>query len=103
MNEVDFIQLAPQIGKQLLGNPTKETTNEIRWGTHGSWCLNLETGLFYSFEEDQGGGVIWLIDYFNQDRDALLNINKPVMQNTVTQTKTHQSFTSDQMKQFAVF
>ena len=101
MNEVDFIQLAPQIGKQLLGNPTKETTNEIRWGTHGSWCLNLETGLFYSFEEDQGGGVIWLIDYFNQDRDTILNINKPVMQNTVTQTKTHQSFTSDQMKQFA--
>ena len=81
MNEVDFIQLAPQIGKQLLGNPTKETTNEIRWGTHGSWCLNLETGLFYSFEEDQGGGVIWLIDYFNHcllytspsPRDGLLS------------------------------
>ena len=101
MNEVNFIQLAPQIGRQLLGNPTKETTAEIRWGTYGSWCLNLETGLFYSFEEDQGGGVIWLIDYFNQDRDTILNTNKSVMQDTVSQAKTHKSFTSDQMKQFA--
>jgi hypothetical protein len=101
MNEVDFIQLAPQIGKQLLGNPTKETTNEIRWGTHGSWCLNLETGLFYSFEEDQGGGVIWLIDHFGQDRDTLLNTNKNIVQTTIKKTKVHQSFTSNQMKQFA--
>lgn len=77
MRELDFVQLAPQIGQHLLGKPSKESSTEIRWGTHGSWCLNLETGLFYSFELDQGGGVIWLIDYFNQDRKNVLNMFSP--------------------------
>ena len=74
MGDVDFVQLAPQVGLHLLGKPTKQSSTEYRWGTNGSWCLNLETGLFFSFELDEGGGVIWLIDHFNQNRNDILNM-----------------------------
>ena len=97
-NEVNFVQLAPQIGKQLLGNPTKESSNEIRWGTNGSWCLDLETGLFFSFELDEGGGVIWLIDHFNQNRNDILKMYSPEIKE---EKKTYKKYTYIQMQELA--
>ena len=97
MSEVDFIQLAPGVGKHFLGEPSKVYSNEWRWGTNGSWCLTLDTGLFYSFELDDGGGVLWLIDHFNGDRSLVLN----QLTNTKPMAKA-KTFTSTQMKKLAI-
>lgn len=97
MSEVDFIQLAPGVGKHFLGEPSKVYSNEWRWGTNGSWCLTLDTGLFYSFELDDGGGVLWLIDHFNGDRSLVLN----QLPNTKPMAKA-KTFTSAQMKKLAI-
>ena len=100
MADVDFVDIAPRVGNYLLGEPTKQTSYEIRWGTHGSWCLNLESGLFYSFEEGQGGGVIWLIDYFNKSREEILNMYNPT-KNINKPQKQYQTFSEEQMRALA--
>ena len=93
MREVNFVELAPRVGLHLLGKPTKESSTEYRWGTNGSWCLNLETGLFFSFELDEGGGVIWLIDHFNQNRNDILNMYSPDINDIpVAETKTYKQY-----------
>lgn len=98
MRDVNFVQLAPQVGLHLLGKPTKQTSMEYRWGTNGSWCLNLETGLFFSFELDEGGGVIWLIDHFNQNRNDILNMYNPEVHQ---EQKTYKQYTYVQMQELA--
>ena len=99
MGDVDFVQLAPQVGLHLLGKPTKQSSTEYRWGTNGSWCLNLETGLFFSFELDEGGGVIWLIDHFNQNRNDILNMYGSGFKDTITlETKSYKQYTQEQMR-----
>jgi hypothetical protein len=103
MREVDFVQLAPQVGLHLLGQPTKQSSSEYRWGTNGSWCLDLETGLFFSFELDEGGGVIWLIDHFNQNRNDILNMYGSGFTETIKleTTKKHKQYTQEQMRLLA--
>jgi 5S rRNA maturation endonuclease (ribonuclease M5) len=102
MGDVDFVQLAPQVGLHLLGKPTKQSSTEYRWGTNGSWCLNLETGLFFSFELDEGGGVIWLIDHFNQNRNDILNMYGSGFKDTITlETKSYKQYTQEQMRSLA--
>ena len=102
MREVNFVQLAPQVGLHLLGKPTKQSSTEMRWGTNGSWCLNLETGLFFSFELDEGGGVIWLIDHFNQNRNDILNMYSPeIKEEKFPQTKTYKQYNQEQMRALA--
>tara|TARA_R110000803_G_scaffold210340_1_gene281862 strand:- start:1659 stop:3500 length:1842 start_codon:yes stop_codon:yes gene_type:complete len=99
MGEVNFVQLAPRVGLHLLGKPTKQSSTEYRWGTNGSWCLDLETGLFFSFELDEGGGVIWLIDHFNQNRNDILNMYSPAMQEIKpAEVKTYKQYTQEQMR-----
>lgn len=95
MNDIDFKDIAPKVGIQFLGKPTKESNTEIRWGTHGSWCLNLENGLFYSFELDEGGGVIWLIEHFNQNPKDILNMYTNNVQ------KEYRKYTYEQMQTLA--
>ena len=95
MENVNFKELAPKIGIHLLGKPTSTNDKEIRWGTHGSWCLNLSSGTFYSFELKQGGGVIWLIEHFNQDKKSLLNMFGGNMEQ---QNKQYKKFTNTQMR-----
>ena len=102
MREVNFVELAPRVGLHLLGKPTKESSTEYRWGTNGSWCLNLETGLFFSFELDEGGGVIWLIDHFNQNRNDILNMYSPDINDIpATETKTYKQYNQQQMRSLA--
>lgn len=103
MHELDFIELAPQVGLHLLGKPTQQTKEEIRWGTNGSWCLNLNEGLFYSFELGAGGGVIWLIDHFNQNRKEVLemfNVGAKSKMESIS-TKDYKKFDNAQMKALA--
>ena len=50
MTNEDWASIAKAVGLELLGEPKSETSTEVRWGTHGSFCLNKQTGGFYSFE-----------------------------------------------------
>ena len=72
MQQIDWIRIAPDVAKQLLGEPTKTSSNELRWGSKGSMALNLSEGTFYDHEEGVGGGVIALIKHLNQDVNTVL-------------------------------
>ena len=72
MQSVDWVKIAPEVAKQLLGEPKSISCTEIRWGTHGSMVLNLEKGTFYDFEDGVGGGIIDLIKHLNQDVTTVL-------------------------------
>ncbi len=72
MQLVDWQKIAPEVAKQLLGEPKSISSTEHRWGTHGSMVLNLEKGTFYSFEEGFGGGVTDLIKHLDQDVSTVL-------------------------------
>ena len=66
MSTVDWIALAPQVAKDLLGQPNDKlsSSSHIRYGNKGSWALERETGQFYSHELNEGGGVSWLIRFY---------------------------------------
>ena len=72
MQSVDWQRIAPEVAKQLLGEPSSSSSKELRWGTHGSLTLNLESATWFSFEQDTGGGIIDLIKYMNQDVNTVL-------------------------------
>ena len=72
MQLVDWQKIAPEVAKQLLGEPSSTSSTEHRWGTHGSLVLTLESGTWYSFEENIGGGIIDLIKHQNQDVKTIL-------------------------------
>jgi 5S rRNA maturation endonuclease (ribonuclease M5)/KaiC/GvpD/RAD55 family RecA-like ATPase len=72
MQSVDWVKIAPEVAKQLLGEPKSISSTEMRWNTHGSMVLNLEKGLFYNFEEGFGGGVTDLIKHLNEDVATVL-------------------------------
>ena len=44
--------IAPTVAKHFLGEPTKETDREIRWGRKGSKCLLKASGCLTDFEND---------------------------------------------------
>ena len=71
MTNEDWASIAKAVGLELLGEPKSETSTEVRWGSHGSWCLN-DKGQFYSFELDEGGGTMWLLKHFDQDINETL-------------------------------
>ena len=62
MQEHDWQKIAPDVAKEILGEPTSQKSNEWRWGNKGSLTFNLETAQFYDFEEGAGGGVKWLLE-----------------------------------------
>jgi len=72
MQSVDWQRIAPEVAKQLLGEPTSTSSNELRWGRKGSFVLNLEAGTWFDFENDTGGGLIDLIKHMNQDVNTVL-------------------------------
>jgi len=72
MQQIDWIRIAPEVAKQLLGEPSKTSSNELRWGNKGSMVLNKKEGTFYDHEAGVGGGVIDLIKHLNQDINTVL-------------------------------
>jgi hypothetical protein len=72
MQSVDWQRIAPEVAKQLLGEPTSTSSKEFRWGSKGSLVLSLDTGTWYNFEDDTGGGLIDLIKHMNQDVNTVL-------------------------------
>ena len=59
--QTDWVSIAQPLALELLGEPSKKSSNEWRWGRKGSLVLNLESASWYDHEADQGGGLIDLI------------------------------------------
>ncbi len=66
-----WVNVAPQIALEVLGEPKTKTDKEWRWGSKGSFVFNKEAGTFFDFENDEGGGVAWLLETKNVDKDIL--------------------------------
>lgn len=52
------------LAPQLLGKPTLNNRNVMRWGAHGSLAVNVggsRRGRWYSFEEGRGGDALDLV------------------------------------------
>ncbi len=49
--------LALELARKLWGEPTSQTGNEYRFGTHGSKKVDPHTGVWFDFENDVGGGL----------------------------------------------
>ena len=61
MQDYDWQKIAPDVARQILGEPKVQKSDEWRWNNKGSLVFTLETGQFYDFELGEGGGVKWLI------------------------------------------
>lgn len=60
-NSVDWPSLAQAAALALLGEPTRRTRQEWRWGRRGSLALYLDRGTWRDFEAGKGGGVLDLV------------------------------------------
>ena len=69
---IDWQKIAPELAKELLGEPKTTTSTEYRWGNKGSLVLNLNDATWYDFENDTGGGIVDLIKHLNQDVKVIL-------------------------------
>ena len=72
MQDHDWQKIAPDVAKQILGEPKIQKSNEWRWGNKGSFVFTLETGQFYDFEEGVGGGVKWLVEHYGKNLSEVL-------------------------------
>ena len=72
MQSIDWQRIAPEVAKELLGEPKTTTSTEYRWGSKGSLVLNLNDATWYDFENDTGGGIVDLIKHLNQDVKVIL-------------------------------
>jgi len=72
MQSVDWQKIAPEVAKQILGEPSSISSKQLRWGTHGSCTLDLESATWYDFEDEVGGGIIDLIKHHNKDVKTIL-------------------------------
>jgi hypothetical protein len=65
-NPINFDALMEPVAARLLSEPNKRLSKppkDVRYGTHGSMSVNLETGQFYDHEAKAGGGVIDLVKH----------------------------------------
>ena len=53
------------VSRELLGEPAEhdKRKRELRWGTRGSMCVNLDKGAWHDREANRGGGVLDLIQW----------------------------------------
>lgn len=59
-----FAPHAQAVARDILGEPNKHLSkpDQLRFGTHGSLSVDVETGQFYDHQEGVGGGVLWFIE-----------------------------------------
>jgi hypothetical protein len=50
-----------QVARHYKGEPTSKRGTELRWGTHGSFSVDLRKGTWFDHEMNTGGGVIDLV------------------------------------------
>lgn len=58
-----FARHMEAVAKKLFGEPNKQlsTPGELRWGSHGSFCVDTEAGVWSDHEQKTGGGVMDLL------------------------------------------
>jgi RecA-family ATPase len=63
MNAPDFAKLIEPVARKLLGPPNAALSKNgtLRWGTHGSFKVDLDPGCWHDKEADEGGGALDLI------------------------------------------
>jgi hypothetical protein len=63
---IPFESLMEPVSARLLGEPNTRLSKpprDVRYGSHGSLSIDLETGKFYDHENKLGGGVLALIQH----------------------------------------
>ena len=69
----DWTRITQAVALELLGEPSRRTRQEWRWGNHGSFRLVLDNGRWQDFEAGRGGGAIDLVQHLQGlDRPAAL-------------------------------
>jgi putative DNA primase/helicase len=63
--KADLLDQAEALLLALFGQPTQQRARWWRWGRKGSLSARLDRGTFYSFEADQGGGLLDAIMFAN--------------------------------------
>jgi hypothetical protein len=58
-----FAQFIGPVARLLLGEPNRQqsTAKELRYGSRGSFAVNLTKGVWHDHETDEGGGLLDLI------------------------------------------
>ena len=62
-HRANFSDIMEPVARALLGEPNRKLSNarEVRWGSRGSFCVDLQKGVWSDYETGQGGGVLDLI------------------------------------------
>jgi len=74
VTQTDYTRFIEQSARTLLGEPTANATGELRYGTHGSLKVNITDGTWFDHENQEGGGVLDLIQRESSaqsNRDAI--------------------------------
>jgi hypothetical protein len=53
-----FVRAMGAVARELLGTPTEESKEELRFGKRGSLCVDLTKGTYFDNETGKGGGLI---------------------------------------------
>tara|TARA_R100001440_G_scaffold75740_1_gene103856 strand:- start:1857 stop:3818 length:1962 start_codon:yes stop_codon:yes gene_type:complete len=73
-SNVDWVQIAPQVVLELLGEPKVKKGDEWRYGNKGSLVVNIENATWFDFENDEGGGIVDLIKRESREVNDILNL-----------------------------
>jgi predicted transcriptional regulator len=60
-SETNLPPLMGDVARALLGKPSSQTKNELRYGNKGSLSIDLEKGTWFDHESEHGGGVLALV------------------------------------------
>lgn len=65
MSGFDFGSLMQEVAALLLGEPNKHLSKgkDQRYGSHGSFSVDLDKNTAFDHENNEGGGVLWLIQH----------------------------------------
>ena len=64
--DIDWGALMPAVARALLGDPPRKHGGQWRYGRKGSLVVHVSgdrAGQWYNFEDDEGGGVLALIEH----------------------------------------
>ena len=54
----EFVRAMGPVAREILGAPSQETEDELRFGSRGSLAVDLRKGTFFDHEANHGGGVV---------------------------------------------
>tara|TARA_R100001463_G_scaffold8717_4_gene26573 strand:- start:7582 stop:9381 length:1800 start_codon:yes stop_codon:yes gene_type:complete len=107
---IDVALHAEQIAIALLGSPNEKLSSdkELRFGRKGSLCIDLSKGTFYDHENEEGGGMLSLIQRERGESSITefletLGITEqklPPVRNNDTQIQSKE-YSSDEMRALA--